>query len=214
MLAITGGTDDAASTVTNSSSLVFGIMGVGTFLMFFFFVVVILIWIFSTPCGTTSKVLSRIISVVIFVAVFLVLIFADHQSQFASSSYQEEVRYWRRGSAPLLNVMIRWLPHRAARLSVIIELFSCVPFYLRHWYSLSQIYDQSVIPRIILVIIMAIFSVVALLYLIAHTGESKKVTNFNLTSILSSHFSSISNRPIITQEFFSNSTFFNNSYPR
>jgi hypothetical protein len=110
MLAITGGTDDAASTVANSSSLVFGIMGVGTFLMFFFFVVVILIWIFSTPCGTTSKVLSRIISVVIFVAVFLVLIFADHQSQFASSSYQEEVRYWWLGSVPFLNVMIRWLP--------------------------------------------------------------------------------------------------------
>lgn len=106
MLAITGGTDDTTSTVTNSSSLVFGIMGVGTFLMFFFFVVVILIWIFSTPCGTASKVLSRIISVVIFVAVFLILIFADHESQFAQSTYEQEVWYLRPGSIPFLNKMM------------------------------------------------------------------------------------------------------------
>lgn len=91
MLAISSGTDDAASTVTNTSNLVFGIMGVGTFLLFFFFVVVVLIWIFSTPCGTKNKVLSRMISVIVFVIVFLVLIFADHASPYAPSDNEVKV---------------------------------------------------------------------------------------------------------------------------
>lgn len=57
--------------------------------------------------------------------------------------------------------------------------------YPPNFNSLSKVYDQSVIPRIILVIIMAIFSMVALVNLIAHTGESKKVTNFNIPNLLS-----------------------------
>ena len=91
MIAISSGTDDAASNVTKTSSLVFGIMGVGTFLLFFFFVVVVLIWIFSTPCGTKNKVLSRMISIIVFAIVFLVLIFADHQNPYAPSDNEIKV---------------------------------------------------------------------------------------------------------------------------
>ena len=91
MVLISSGTDDAVSSVTNSSSLVFGIMGVGTFLLFFFFLVVVGVCIFSTPCSTKSKVIARGVSVVLFIVVFLVLIFADHQSQFSSTGFEQQV---------------------------------------------------------------------------------------------------------------------------
>lgn len=91
MVLISSGTDDAVSSETNSSTLVFGIMGVGTFLLFLFFLVVVGVCIFSTPCAPTSKVIARGVSVVLFIVVFLVLIFADHQSQFAPTGFEQQV---------------------------------------------------------------------------------------------------------------------------
>lgn len=91
MTQITGGTDDSTSVALNNSTLVFGIMGIGTFLLFFFFIVVAIIWVFSTPCATGTKVLSRVVSVVIFLVVFLVLIFADRQSQYKTNGFEVEV---------------------------------------------------------------------------------------------------------------------------
>lgn len=91
MLFIAGGTDDAVSTVPNSSSLVFGIMGVGTFLLFFFFLVLIAVCVFSSPCSAQDKVIARAVTSILFAIVFLVLIFADHQSQFALSGYEQQV---------------------------------------------------------------------------------------------------------------------------
>lgn len=84
-------TDDVVSSLTNASTLVFGVMGVGTFLIFFFAILILLIWIFSIPCATTDKVISRIVSVVLFVIVVLILIFAPQQSQYATSVYEVQV---------------------------------------------------------------------------------------------------------------------------
>lgn len=88
---ITAGTDDAVSTVKNVSFLVFGIMGIGTFLLFFFFIVLLVIFIFSTYCTTANKVAARAISTLLFIIVFLVLIFAQQQGEFKPSGYEQEV---------------------------------------------------------------------------------------------------------------------------
>lgn len=91
MVLTSSSTDDAVSSVANSSSLVFGIMGVGTFLLFFFFLVLVGVCILSTPCATTNKVVARAVSVVLFVVVFLVLIFADHENKYAPSGFEQQV---------------------------------------------------------------------------------------------------------------------------
>jgi hypothetical protein len=83
--------DDSRDLVLNHSDLVFGIMGVGTFLVGFFALAAVIIFLLSEPCNMSDKIISRVVAVLAFVIVILVLIFSDRQSQFTTGGHAQSV---------------------------------------------------------------------------------------------------------------------------
>ena len=86
----TVGGDDTSKVIDNPSNLVLG-MGVGTFIVAFFGVVLLFVFIFSSPCAKTEKIIWRGATFLIFVIIVLVLIFAERESQFYYASYSPRI---------------------------------------------------------------------------------------------------------------------------
>jgi hypothetical protein len=75
----------------NSSTLVFGIMGVGTFILLFMTALVLVVWLFTLPFTMISKIMLRAISLIIFGIIVLILVFAERESKFRNESSAIEV---------------------------------------------------------------------------------------------------------------------------
>ena len=103
-------TDDSTDLILNESSLVFGVMGVGTFLIAFLSIVVVALFAITTHCGAQERFDVRKWAVIVWIIVILILIFAQRQSQYSTGGYER------------------------------------------------LIYDESIVPRILLVLIMGIFT--------------------------------------------------------
>eukprot|EP01041_Mallomonas_annulata_P013332 gene13332-28244_t len=70
--------------VENAKSRILGI-GIGTFTVGLLAIFTILIWIFSTGCTKFSKWSIRWLSTIIFVVIFMLLVFAERDSQYKKS---------------------------------------------------------------------------------------------------------------------------------
>ena len=103
-------TDDNTDLILNESSLVFGVMGLGTFLIAFLSIVVLALFAITTHCGAQERFDVRKWAIVVWIIVILILIFAQRQSRYSTGGYER------------------------------------------------LIYDESIVPRILLVLIMAIFT--------------------------------------------------------
>jgi hypothetical protein len=81
--------DDDIGQIENESERVFG-MGVGTFFIFILFLAWMFAWVFSIPCQTTPKLVTRWCSTFIFVLVCILLIFAEKQNRFENMEISEK----------------------------------------------------------------------------------------------------------------------------
>ena len=118
-------TDDSTDLILNESNLVFGVMGVGTFLIAFLSIVVLVLFAITTHCGAQERFDVRKWAVVVWIIVVLILIFAQRQSQYSTGGYER------------------------------------------------LIYDESIVPRILLVLIMGIFTYLGIERLVIYVlGEN------------------------------------------
>jgi len=85
---VPGAVSDDQLLRANPSSLIFGVMGVGTFLVFFFAISLTFIWVLAIPCTGSDKLLARGISTLVFIIIMLILFFAPHSSRYANANLE------------------------------------------------------------------------------------------------------------------------------
>jgi hypothetical protein len=83
--------DDDATLVENPSALVFGIMGSGVFAIIFMVFLTFVVCVLSVPCRAIEKTVARVVIIVLTAIVVLILIFADKESKFSSTSLSDKV---------------------------------------------------------------------------------------------------------------------------
>ena len=71
--------------VQRPPTLVLGLLGVGTFIVFFLAILNVLVWIFSSAMYPAPKVLSRLIAFLLFAIITIILLFAERESQYVDS---------------------------------------------------------------------------------------------------------------------------------
>lgn len=128
------------------SNLVLG-MGSGTFAILVLTIAVTIVWLLSMSCELKLKVAWRFISGALYVAVFLLLLFSPRESKYPS------------------------LDQSTTEVGIL--LFLLCLFVFNKFYS--QVYDESVIPRIAVSAITVVFGFIASGILLLHFGEKKQV---------------------------------------
>jgi hypothetical protein len=132
-------TDDTTELSLNEGSLVFTVMGLGTFLIAFLGIATLIVFALSTRCAPFDRFEARKWTLIVFVVVALILFFAQRQSKFKTGGYEKRV------------------------------------------------YDESIVPRILLVIIMGIsayFAVTKFLFNILTVNTYELTTIDNEASAL------------------------------
>ena len=77
--------------MANPNSLLFNLMGIGTFLVFFFLVVAVVVWFLSASCTPLEKILARGIFIFVFMVTSLVLVYAPRTQATYSYGYEKTV---------------------------------------------------------------------------------------------------------------------------
>jgi 4-amino-4-deoxy-L-arabinose transferase-like glycosyltransferase len=80
--------------VQQPSALLFGVMGIATFIVFFFIIVIAIVWIFTTACPMSERLTVRTLFVAIFGIIVVILLFADREPRYVSGDMTPHVRHY------------------------------------------------------------------------------------------------------------------------
>jgi heme/copper-type cytochrome/quinol oxidase subunit 2 len=82
--------DDDAQ-VQQTSTLLFGVMGIATFIIFFFVLVITIVFIFTSACPMSERLTIRSIFIGVFGIIIIILIFADREPRYVSADMEPHV---------------------------------------------------------------------------------------------------------------------------
>lgn len=85
---------DDDTLVQQPSTLLFGVMGIATFIFFFFVLVIAIAWVFTSACPVSERITIRSVFIAIFGIIIVILLFADREPRYISSDMTPHVRQW------------------------------------------------------------------------------------------------------------------------